>query len=141
MYSFIWLAFTVILIFIEAVTVNVVCIWFIAGGAAALISSLFLKSVWAELIIFLIVSALAVWFTKPIAEKLEGKHHTATNADSLIGRICTVTERVTPQIKGRAKIDDVSWLAESNTVLEVGSEVKISEVHGATLTVIPIEKQ
>ena len=44
-----WLVATIVLVFIEATTFNLVSVWFAVGGAAALISCLFTDSLQAAL--------------------------------------------------------------------------------------------
>ena len=50
-----WAVLSVALIITEIATVQLVAVWFAAGGIAAFISSLFTVPFWAQLIIFIIV--------------------------------------------------------------------------------------
>ena len=61
---FIWLIIAVILGVIEAVTVSLVSIWFAIGALAAIIPAYFDAPIWAQILVFLAVSAIAFAFTK-----------------------------------------------------------------------------
>ncbi len=136
--SIVWLVFCVLLTVLELSTANLVCIWFIAGGIAALLMSLLVESLWIELLVFAVVSAVALYVTKPLAEKMQDRKPPATNADMLIGKICYVTSPVTRLRKGRATVDGVSWMVSSDTSLKAGDRAVITAISGATLTVRPL---
>ncbi len=133
--SVVWLVFCVLLTVLELSTANLICVWFIAGGIAGLIFSLFIDSLWIELLVFAIVSALALYVTKPLVEKIQKKDPPPTNADMLIGKICYITSPVSKDRKGRAKVDGVSWMASSDESLKAGDRAVIVAVSGATLSV------
>ncbi|MEG2429087.1 MAG: NfeD family protein, partial [Oscillospiraceae bacterium] len=80
-----WGIATVLLIVIEILTVQMVCVWFAAGALAAFIISLFGGSLVWQLASFVIVSILLLILTRPIIKKSTHKEISHTNADSIIG--------------------------------------------------------
>ena len=55
-----WIVLLVVLIIIEAVTAQLVTIWFAAGAAAALVAELCGLEQWLQWVIFIAVSAVAL---------------------------------------------------------------------------------
>ena len=66
---YLWAALTVVLIIVEAVTVQLVTIWFAIGSLAALIANLAgANGVWQG-IIFVVVSLAVLALTRPYVKK------------------------------------------------------------------------
>ena len=91
-----WLVATIVLVFIEATTFNLVSVWFAVGGAAALISCLFTDSLQAQSAVFVAVSILCLLALRPLAARLR-RPLTPTNGDLNIGRTATI---LTPVARG-----------------------------------------
>ena len=70
-----WLVATIVLVFIEATTFNLVSVWFAVGGAAALISCLFTDSLQAQSAVFVAVSILCLLALRPLAARLRRPRH------------------------------------------------------------------
>ena len=64
-----WLALFVILLIIEIITVGLTTIWFAGGSMAALIVAAVGGPVWLQVILFLVVSFVLLFFTRPWAVK------------------------------------------------------------------------
>lgn len=90
-----WLVSMIALFVIEAVTVNLVTIWFAFGALAALVVSLVGGPLWLQIILFIVVTIVTLIPTRALAKKYfnKGKHQ-PTNADMVIGQLCTVTEDI-----------------------------------------------
>lgn len=80
-----WIALLIAFIVVEAVTVQLVTIWFAVGAAAALISELCSAPVWLQWVIFAAVSLVALAVTRPLVKKFSKKRVQPTNADRYIG--------------------------------------------------------
>ena len=131
-----WLVATIVLVFIEATTFNLVSVWFAVGGAAALISCLFTDSLQAQSAVFVAVSILCLLALRPLAARLR-RPLTPTNGDLNIGRTATVLTPVTDDAPGRARLDGVDWNAVTDSPIRAGERCTVQSINGTTLTVAP----
>lgn len=132
-----WLLVFIGLIVFEALTVNLVTVWFALGAAAALLTSALTGSWQIQLLVFAAVSALALLVTRPLARKWKAKS-VRTNADLNIGRKGRVIVRIEPYVPGRVRIDGVDWQACSGETLEVGTLCEVLDMDGTTFLVKPV---
>ena len=109
-----WLLCAIGFVVLEAMTWNLVSIWFAVGSAAALLSCLLVQSFRVQAAVFIAVSALCLLAFKPLAKKLR-KAPTATNGDRNLGREATVLTPVTAEATGRVRLDGVDWNARCAT--------------------------
>lgn len=133
-----WIVSLIAFIVVEAVTAQLVTIWFAAGALCALIAEVLDAPLWLQLTIFVVVSAITLAATRPLVKKLKNKPSVSTNADSIIGQKALVTEDIDNlAAKGRADINGMSWSArsENNTVIPAGTEVVIQRIEGVKLIV------
>lgn len=135
--SIIWLVLTIVFIVVEAFSTALLSIWFAVGAIAALLLSAFVPSVTAQIILFIVVSCIAVLMTRPLAKKYLAKKVPATNVDRNIGRQATVIVAINPSEKGRVRLDGVDWTAQSTVVLQIGASCIVNEIEGNVLTVSP----
>ena len=142
-WAIIWLALIVVFLVMEAATVQLISTWFAAGALAAMIVSLIGGAVWLQIVVFLTVSIVLLVLLWPIARKHLKPKLVATNADALIGRICTVTEEIDPVEGGRVKLGDVTWSArsESDERIPAGTLVKVQKIQGAKVFVEKVKKE
>ena len=89
-----WLALFVILLIIEIITVGLTTIWFAGGSMAALIVAAVGGPVWLQVILFLVVSFVLLFFTRPWAVKYLNPHKTRTNYEDAIGKTVRVTMKI-----------------------------------------------
>lgn len=131
---FIWFGLAFLFGAVELATTSLVSIWFFAGALAALLVSLVVDSIVIELGVFIVVTAVTLIFTRPIlVDKMLKK--TPTNADMLIGKTATVTETITAQDHGRAKIDGLIWRATAHETINKGEICVVAKIEGVTLIV------
>ena len=50
--------------------------------------------IWLQIAVFLVVSAVALYFTRPLVKKYINGKVEPTNADMTIGKVCRVTETI-----------------------------------------------
>ena len=81
-----WLIAMVFFLVVEAVTVGLVCIWFAAGSLVALLCAMLNAPVWLQIALFLIVSAVTLYYTRPLVKKYVNNKVEPTNADAVIGK-------------------------------------------------------
>ena len=136
--SIVWLALAVVLAVIEAATLGIVTIWFAIGALAALIVSLAGLNLAYQLIAFILVSGILLYFTRPIVQKYLVRKTQRTNADRLIGEKGIVVERIDPiQGKGQVKVMGQIWSAKSagNESIDADEMVEVHEITGVKLIV------
>lgn len=142
--SVVWLGLLILFALVEAATVGLISIWFAAGALVALLSTFFTDSVWIQIGIFLVVSAVALALMRPLASKyISPKNNEATNADRAIGKEAVVTEEI-DNLKGQGAVAvcGVTWTARSNDdrVIPAGETVTVLRIEGVKLFVAPVQK-
>ena len=131
---YMWLFIIILLGIIEAMTVNLVSIWFIISGIFALITSLIFDNFLIQFSIFVVLGVLLMIFTrKTLEEKLVRKER--TNFDRIIGMKGVVTEYIDEVNVGEVKVDGKRWSAISKEKLSSGEYVKILKINGVKLEV------
>jgi len=133
-----WLIIVVVLGIIEAVSFNLITIWFAIGAVVAMISSFFGIPFIYQVVIFIVSSALLLYFTKPIIKKYLYVRKEKTNADRIIGEKGIVVEKIdTVNGTGQVKIGGQIWTARSinNEVIELNELVDIEEISGVKVFV------
>ena len=141
--AIIWLVLMVAFIIFEAVTVQLLSIWFAAGALAAMIVNLLGAEVWLQVVVFFTVSIVLLAVLWPMARRHVKAKVVATNADALVGRVCTVTEDIDPVEGGRVKLGDLTWSArsEQGDVIPAGALVKVQKIQGAKVLVEEVKKE
>ena len=140
--SLIWLVVVVVTAIIEGVTVGLVSIWFTAGALAALIVSLFWHNAVGQLVVFLVVSGLALALLRPLARKYLSPRRVATNADRVVGQRVLVTEEIDGlRGTGAVKVRDLVWTAHAadDQIVPVGTVVIVERIEGAHVIVSPAD--
>lgn len=139
---FYWLAAMVIFIVVEIATVNLVTVWFAAGSLAALIVALAHGSVLAQHIAFLLVSAVLLACLRGFVRKYIRPKITATNVDTMVGRIGVVTAAIdNVAASGQVKLGTMEWTARSTTgdPIPAGTQVRVDRIEGVKAFVSPAE--
>lgn len=143
--SIFWLVLAVVMAVVEAVTVQLVSIWFVFGSLAACITSLFTDSIIIEAAVFVAVSALALAVTRPLVRKLKQTKSEPTNADRCIGQSGVVIAEINNNLsEGLVMVENNSrWSARSQSgeVIPVDTLVRVTDIAGVKLIVTPINSQ
>lgn len=132
-----WAIFFVIFVVIEISTFDLVSIWIALGALAGLVTSLFEGKLWVQLIVFVVVSTVAIIATRPLAKKLQ-KEIKPTNSELDIGKTATVIEEINNKTgKGRVNLNGVHWAAKTvdNDIIPEGEIVVVKKIDGAKLIV------
>ncbi len=130
-----WAVVLVAAVIAEAVTLQLVTIWFAAGALAAMGASAMGMPMPVQILVFTVVSALLFCATRPLIRKLQVKDILPTNADAEVGKIAVVTEQVSNEDNtGRVRIGGVNWKAKSfdGSVFPVGANVCVEKISGTT---------
>jgi len=135
----IWLVILVVLVVIELLTMGLTTIWFAGGALVATVVSLFGVPLALQIILFLVVSALLLYFTRPIAVKYFNKDRVRTNAESLVGRQAIVISEIDNlQGVGQVNVGGMEWSARTRVDgvrLPVGTVATILAINGVKLIV------
>ena len=134
----IWILIAVIFAVIEGFTMGLTTIWFTVGGIGACIIALLGGPILLQVAVFLIVSIILLYFTRPLAEKRLKIGHEKTNINQMIGETCMVTEKVEPYHNGQVRFNGMDWTAVSKDqkeTLEKGELVRITGIEGVKLIV------
>ena len=133
MQEIIWLVLLAVFLVLEIATLGLVTIWFAGGALVALIIALFTENLVIQVIAFFVVSFLLLIFTRPVVARYFNSKRTKTNAESLVGEYCKVTEQIDNfNGKGVVLLNGLEWTARSkdDTVIPVGTRVKLVRIEG-----------
>ena len=139
-----WAALIVVFLIVEGLTAGLASIWFALGSVAALVSAFLGAPIWLQITLFVIVSALTLIFTRPLARKYVNKRIEPTNADRLIGASATVTERIDNiAAKGYVTAGGRLWPARSKSgePIEKDTITVVRSIDGIKLIVEPLSAE
>lgn len=135
----IWLIILVVLVVIEIFTLGLTTIWFAGGALAAIIVAALGGPIWLQVLAAIIVSAVLLFFTRPVAVKYFNRDRERTNAESLVGRQAIVISEINNlQGIGQVTINGMEWTARTITdgqVIKPGEVVIIRGINGVKLLV------
>lgn len=135
----IWLAILILLIVIEIFTLGLTTIWFAGGALSAIIVAALSGPVWLQVLVAGIVSAMLLFFTRPLAMKYFNRDRERTNAESLVGRQAIVIGEINNlRGTGQVTINGMEWTARSimdGQTIETGEVVVIRGINGVKLLV------
>lgn len=135
-----WALTTLAFIIAEAITIQLVSIWFAAGAFITMICAYVINPGFVgELAIFIITSALLLLITYPLLKNWRHVKHVGTNSELEVGKTASVIEEVDhDKGTGRVRLNGVDWSAVSadgNDIIPAGTVVTVVRVQGAKLFV------
>lgn len=138
----VWSVFIVVSVIIEMETQDLITIWFTLGAVVALIACALKADILIQFILFLIVSAIAIICTRPLAKRLQQKEIIKTNADRVIDSIAIVTKEIKNDAIGEVKVESRYWRAIplNNESFSVGEKVRVNAISGTKLIVSSIKQ-
>lgn len=139
--EYLWLILTVVFIIAEAVTFQLVSIWFAIGSIAALITQLAGGDLLLQTIIFVAVTVICLAATRPFIRKIRAKA-VSTNVDRVIGQRAIVTEKIDNiENVGQVKVNGMVWSARSTDDVAIAKDkaVKVEKIEGVKLLVSEIK--
>ncbi|WP_312649047.1 NfeD family protein [Aminipila sp.] len=140
----IWVIVAIVFGVIEAVTMGLTTIWFCGGAVVAALVAMVGAPLGVQFALFLIVSIVLLYFTRPIAQRKLNVAVEKTNSDALIGEIGFVTKTIEPFSTGQVKIEGKEWtaIAENRELLmDKDLKVIVRSIEGVKLVVIPATEQ
>lgn len=134
-----WIAIMVLLLVVEALTMNLTTIWLAIGALASVFFTLAGAGGVAQFAVFVVVSAVMVFFTRPLVKKYVAGKYQKTNSDSLVGRSARIIEPVDNKLEtGTAFLDGKEWTVRSDSdavTFNEGDMVIVREIEGVKLIV------
>ena len=129
-----WIIIAGIFFVIEMATAGFLVFWFGLGALAATVVSLFTTNIAIQTAVFVISSAILLFFTRPLVNKFtKDDEEVQTNAYSIIGKKGIVIKEIDPILgQGQVKIGTEVWSAKSadDRKIEKGLEVEVLEIEG-----------
>lgn len=136
-----WLILAVALFIVEALTVQLICIWFAVGALFSTLASLAGAPLWLQLLVFIVTSALVFIAGRPFLLERINTRKERTNADRVIGQPGIVLEQIDNLGQtGRVRANGLDWTARSERgdIIPVGTNVIVKFIDGVKLIVEPI---
>lgn len=135
----VWLVILVACLAVEIATLGLTSIWFAIGALAATVAALLNLPLWFQNTLFVVVSLVFLFCTRPIAVKYFNKDRVKTNAESLIGKQAIVISEIDNlQGIGQIMISGQEWsarTAEDAVKILVGAVVEVTAIQGVKLIV------
>ena len=135
----IWLALTAVLLIIEIATLGLTTIWFAAGALFAFFAALLGMNQGIQIGVFVVVSVVLLFFTRPLAVKYLNTKTIKTNTEALVGKTARVIVDINNlKSQGQVVINGLEWRARSSddtVVFKIGDAVTIVGIEGVKLIV------
>ena len=140
-----WLVLLIICIGIEVATMGLTTIWFAGGALIAIFAAVIGAPIWLQATIFIIVSLVLLFFTRPIAVKYFNKDRVKTNVESMVGRQAIVISEIDNlQGIGQVTVGGQEWSArsaEDQAKIAVGAVTVVVAISGVKLIVRDISRE
>lgn len=133
-----WLMVLIFCLIIEASTMGLTTIWFAGGALISLFLALADLQMNVQIVVFLAVSFLLLFLTRPLAVKYFNKEREKTNLDSMIGKKAVVISEINAlKGSGQVSVGGMEWTAAaySDELIASGDVVVIREIKGVKLIV------
>ena len=138
---YVWLAVIIVAVVAEALTTQLVSIWFAAGGVMGLILSAAGVDPWVQVLVAALVTLICLLATRPFVKKKLSFQKVSTNADRYVGQTGIVVEDIDNRAeKGQVKVLGSVWTARSalgDDIIAKGTEVHVNRLEGVRLFVEP----
>lgn len=134
-----WVILVVIFAVIEGFTLGLTTIWFAIAALVMVFLSFLPIPLSVQVLIFLVISAALLIFTRPVAIKKFKIGREKTNVDSLVGKNALVVKQITEFDSGEVKLSGQIWTAvsEDGSALAEGSKCLVSRIEGVKAIVRP----
>ena len=138
-----WLIAAVVLAVVEVATTSLVSIWFVFGALVSMIFAYFGLPFYAQIIAFILVSGIIMFFVRPFAKKIAYQKTTPTNADRIVGSEGVVVEEINDLSNiGQVKVMGQIWSAKTidGTKLAKDTVVKVVSIEGVKVIVAEVRE-
>lgn len=137
----VWAVVAVVCLILELSSGDFFIICFSIGAVFAIVGAALGLSIYWQIALFALFSAVAIFTVRPVALRYLHKNdpNRVSNADALIGRTGRVTEAITASHSGYVQIDGDLWRAVSPSAtgdISVGTTVRVV---GRESTIVTVE--
>lgn len=133
-----WIGVAAILAVVEMMSLDLVLLMFAIGALAAAVAAGVGAPFWVAILVFALGSLGLLFFVRPpVVARLHAGPTLTTGHQGLIGRTAVVAEPVNKH-GGRVQLSGEVWSARTesdNESFEIGTEVLVSRIDGATAVV------
>ena len=139
-----WLGIVIFALIIEAMTTDLVSVWFAPGALVAMILAVFSVHWVVQIVVCLVISIGLMVLAKTVFKKYLHKRPEVvdTSVSSLVGRTAVVEEEINNQTEtGVLKINGQLWRArmeDDAQIAPTGAHVKVLRVSGTKLICQPL---
>lgn len=140
--SIFWLVLAVVLGVIEAITPQLVSIWFALGAVGGCVTSLITDKIWIQIVVAVAITVVALILTRPLAKRITTVKKTNTNSDRNIGKTAVVIADIDNlKAQGQVKVGYTVWSAKSlnDKVITKDTKVIVKSIEGAKLVVEAVD--
>lgn len=126
----------------EIITVGFLIFWLGIAALITMVVSFFTSNLIIQTAVFVISSAILIFATKPLVNKVSKKDTVPTNVFSIIGKKAIVVKDINCiNGTGQIKVNGEIWSAEGLDGIDIkeGSEVEIVEIKGVKAIVSPVK--
>ena len=135
----IWLALMAVLLIIEIMTLGLTTILFAAGALFAFLTALLGLNQGIQIGVFVVVSVVLLFFTRPWAVKYLNTRTVKTNTEALVGKSARVIADINNlKSEGQVVINGLEWTARSSDdtiIFRTGDVVTVVGIEGVKLIV------
>ena len=138
----IWLIIAGVCLIAEIITVGFLIFWLGIAALLTMIVSFFTSNLIIQTAVFVMSSAILIFATKPLVNKISKKETVPTNVFSIIGKSAIVIKDINCiDGTGQIKVNGEVWSAEGLNGIDIkeGSKVEIIEIKGVKAIVSPIK--
>lgn len=140
-----WIGLLVICCIVEAMTVQLVSLWFALGAFGALLAAWFGASLIVQWLIFALLSLMLLILLRPLVSRLLSTKSDRTNADRIIGMAATVIEPIDNQAgTGQIRLLSQTWTArtvQDGVIVPEGSTVYVESIQGVKAMVVLTQQE
>ena len=140
--TWVWLGIGIAAMVAEALTLDLLCLWYAVGSFVALIAAAFGAPLWLQIGLALVFAFATMIFLRPFAARvLKLRERSATNADALIGTKQRLLSDITFDRPGTLRVHGVVWnvITADGAQISAQSIVVIEEIRGNKLVVSLVE--
>ena len=132
----IWTILIVGTVIIELSTTNLVTIWFSVGAIGALIATVCGLNIYFQLGIFVVMTIIALFATRPLVKRIQSREVIHTNADRVIGMVGVITLPFKDNEVGQVRVNNAVCL--NNDSFFEGEKVQVDAISGTKLIISKI---
>jgi len=133
----VWVVLAAALYIGEMLTASFFLLPFAIGATVSAIATALGAPEWAQWILFVVVSIIALVLLRPVAKRVTASRPEKSGVDRLVGMTGRVIEGTTTSGGSRARVDREIWnvATDGDERLEEGSAIRVLRVDGTHLIV------